>query len=210
MTQSNPLDPRLFRRQDESADPYFYVEPRFTVHIDDGAIAAATETYRELLPEGGRILDLMSSWRSHLPDDVEYAEVVGLGLNAEEMADNPQLSRALVHDLNADPRLPFADDAFDGAVCTVSVQYMTRPLETFREVHRVLRANAPFVLTYSNRCFPTKAVAAWLSTDDQQHANIIATYFHESGGWGEVYAQERTRRGAGHADPLYAVWAWKK
>jgi SAM-dependent methyltransferase len=210
MTEREPLDPRYFRRQDESPDPLFYVEPRFTVHIDDAAIAAVTAVYRELLPEDGVILDLMSSWRSHLPDDVRYAEVVGLGLNAVEMADNPQLDRYVVHDLNADPVLPFEDEAFDGAVVTVSVQYMTRPVETFQDVNRVLRSGAPFILTFSNRCFPTKAVAAWLATTDQQHANIIATYFQESGNWGEVYAQDRSPRAGGYSDPLFAVWAWKQ
>jgi SAM-dependent methyltransferase len=211
MSVSEPLDPRYFRRDDESPDPLFYAIPRLTVHIDEGAIAAATDLYRELLPEDGAILDLMSSWRSHLPDDVAYAEVVGLGMNAEEMEENPQLHRFIVHDLNADPRLPFEDETFDGAVVTVSVQYMTRPVETFREVHRVLRPGAPFVLTYSNRCFPTKAIAAWLATNEQQHANIIATYFHESGGWGEVYAQDRSPRDRTRGgDPLYGVWAWRK
>jgi SAM-dependent methyltransferase len=209
MTEREPLDPRYFRREDESPDPLFYVEPRFLVHIDDAAIAAVTEAYRELLPAGGRILDLMSSWRSHLPPDVAFVEVVGLGLNAEEMADNPQLDRHVVHDLNAGQVLPFADAAFDGAVCTVSIQYMTRPVETFAQVNRVLTAGAPFILTYSNRCFPTKAIAAWLATNDTQHANIIATYFHESGGWGDVYARDRSPRTSGFADPLYVVWARK-
>ena len=150
MSQSEPLDPRYFRRQDESPDPLFYVEPRLTVHIDDTAIVAVTETYRELLPAGGTILDLMSSWRSHLPNDVPFARVVGLGLNEVEMADNPRLDEYAVHDLNADAVLPFEDASFDGAVCTVSVQYMTRPVETFREVNRVLRPGAPFIVTFSN------------------------------------------------------------
>jgi SAM-dependent methyltransferase len=210
MSERDPLDPRYFVRRDESPDPLFYEQPRFTVHIDDGAIAAATAVYRELLPEDGVILDLMSSWRSHLPTDLHFMEVVGLGLNAQEMDDNPQLDRIIVHDLNADPSLPFDDESFDGAVVTVSVQYMTRPVETFAEVNRVLRSGAPFVLTYSNRCFPTKAVTAWLSTTDQQHANIIATYFQESGNWGDVYAQDRSPRGESAGDPLFAVWAWKR
>lgn len=204
---ATPLDPRYFRRQDESADGEFYAFPRLTVHIDEGAITAATILYRELLPAGGVILDLMSSWRSHLPEDVAYARVVGLGMNAEEMAANDQLDTYVVHDLNASGRLPFDDATFDGAVCTVSVQYMTRPVETFREVQRVLRPGAPFVLTYSNRCFPTKAVAAWLATDDTQHASIIATYFAESGGWGDVTAQDRSLHRSRPGDPLYAVWA---
>ena len=207
MANAANLPPELFRRQDESPDSLFYAEPRLVVHIDDTAIAAATALYGELLPAGGEILDLMSSWRSHLPGNVPYRRVVGLGMNAEEMADNPILDEYVVHDLNAEPRLPFDDASFDGAVCTVSVQYMTRPLETFAEVNRILRSGAPFILTFSNRCFPTKAIAAWLATSDSQHASIVATYFHESGGWGEVYAQDRS---GGHGDPLYAVWAWKK
>lgn len=210
MTQPAPLDRRYFRRDDESPDARFYAEPRLTVHIDDGAIAAATALYRELLPEGGTVLDLMSSWRSHLPDNLTYTRVVGLGMNAAEMADNPQLTEFVVHDLNVEPRLPFPDAGFDSAVVTVSVQYMTRPVEVFVEVNRILTSGAPFVLTYSNRCFPTKAIAAWLGSDDQQHANIIASYFHQSGNWGEVFAQDRSPRTGGYSDPLFAVWAWKR
>lgn len=209
MSQFAPLDPRNFRRIDESPDQLFYAFPRFTVHIDEHAIAAVTALYRELLPSGGAILDLMSSWRSHLPEDLPFARVVGLGLNAEEMADNPQLDEYIVHDLNAEPALPFPDASFDAAVVTVSVQYLTRPVDTFREVNRILRAGAPFILTYSNRCFPTKAIAAWLATDDRQHARIIATYFEQSGGWGEVVAADRSPRLGYPTDPLYAVWARK-
>ena len=150
MSDTSDLPPELFRREDESPDPLFYVEPRFTVHIDDAAIAAVTAVYRELLPQGSEILDLMSSWRSHLPQDRAYGRVVGLGLNGEEMAENPQLDEYVVHDLNAGARLPFDDARFDGAVCTVSVQYMTRPVETFAEVNRVLKPGARFIVTYSN------------------------------------------------------------
>lgn len=210
MTQADALDPRSFQRQDESPDSKFYQEARLTVHIDDAAIAAATAVYRELLPEGGMILDLMSSWRSHLPEDVSFARVTGLGMNEAELAANPQLDEFTVRDLNADPTLPFADEAFDGAVVTVSVQYLTRPVETFQAVRRVLKPNAPFIFTFSNRCFPTKAIAAWLATSDRDHAAIIATYFQKSGGWGEVYAQDRSPRGRGANDPLFAVWALKR
>lgn len=210
MTQPEALDPHYFRRYDESPDAQFYAEPRFTVHIDDGAIAAVTAVYRELIPDGSSVLDLMSSWRSHLPPEKKYAGVVGLGMNAEEMADNPQLDEYVVHDLNVEPRLPFADGTFDAVVVTVSIQYMTRPVEVFSDVHRILKAGGVYVLTYSNRCFPTKAIAAWLATNDQQHANVIATYFHGSGNWGEVYAQDRSPQSGVYSDPLFAVWARKK
>jgi SAM-dependent methyltransferase len=204
------FEPRLFRREDETPDPLFYAEPRLTVHIDDDAITAVTDAYRELLPDGGRVLDLMSSWRSHLPTDRTYGHVTGLGMSAAEMAENPQLNDYVVHDLNANPILPFPDASFDGCCVTVSVQYLTSPVEVFREVNRVLRPAAPFVLTYSNRCFPTKAVAVWRASTDQEHAQIIASYFHHSGNWGEVYAQDNSPRKPYYTDPLYVVWAWKR
>ena len=136
---------------------------------------------------------------------MRFREVVGLGLNAEEMADNPQLTRAIVHDVNGDPRLPFADDTFDGAMCAVSIQYLTAPLVVFREVGRVLRPGAPFIVSFSNRCFPTKAVAVWLGTTDPQHVALVRAYFQGAGGWVDVTEEDRSPGDDG--DPLYAVWA---
>src|SRR5438477_4026317 len=104
-----------FARMDPTDDATFYAFARKVVHIDDGAIDALRRRYAELLPAGGRILDLMSSWRSHLPDSTK-GPVIGLGMNAEEMADNPQLAEVVVHDLNRDPRLPFPDAHFDAVV----------------------------------------------------------------------------------------------
>ena len=192
-------------REDESPDDRFYVAPRKVVHIDEGAIAALGRLYAEVLPAGGRLLDLMSSWRSHLPAGAPAREVVGLGMNAEEMAENPQLARAVVHDLNRDPRLPFGRGEFDGAMCAVSVQYITDPLAVFQEVSRVLRPGAPFVVSFSNRCFPTKAVAVWLHTTDRQHVELVRAYFEAAGGWTGVTEEDRSR--GEDEDPLYAVWA---
>jgi ubiquinone/menaquinone biosynthesis C-methylase UbiE len=151
------------------------------------------------------LLDLMSSWRSHLPARAHAGEVIGLGMNAEEMGDNPQLAKLVVHDLNRDPRLPFGDAEFDGAMCAVSIQYMTHPVLVFREVKRVLRPGAPFVVSFSNRCFPTKAVSLWLGTSDQQHLMLVRSYFEAAGGWRDVTDEDRSPDGNG--DPLYAVWA---
>jgi SAM-dependent methyltransferase len=197
--------PAAYERDDESADDRFYVVPRKVVHIDDGAIAALGRLYAEALPAGGRLLDLMSSWRSHLPAGLATGEVVGLGMNAEEMADNPQLTKSLVHDVNRDPRLPFGDEEFDGAMCAVSIQYVTHPLRVLREVRRVLRPNAPFVVSFSNRCFPTKAVAVWLGSTDPHHRQLVRSYFEAAGGWTDVRDEDRSPDGNG--DPLYAVWA---
>jgi SAM-dependent methyltransferase len=194
-----------YEREDESADAGFYVVPRRVVHIDDGAVAALGRLYAEVLPTGGRLLDLMSSWRSHLPAAVAPREVVGLGMNAEEMADNPQLTKGIVHDLNHDPRLPFGAVEFDGATCAVSIQYVLHPLRLFREVRRVLRRGAPFVVSFSNRCFPTKAVALWLNSGDRQNVALVRAYFDAARQWAGVTEEDRSPDGDG--DPLYAVWA---
>ena len=199
------LPPLAYGRDDESSDDRFYSFPRKVVHIDDEAIAALGRLYAEVLPADARILDLMSSWRSHLPAGFRAREIVGLGLNAEEMADNPQLTRHVVHDVNHDPCLPFADETFDGAVCAVSIQYVTHPLLLFREMRRVLRPGAPFVVSFSNRCFPTKAVAVWLDTTDQQHVALVRRYFETAEGWVDLTAEDRSS--CGDANPLYAVWA---
>ena len=198
------VSPAAYERDDESSDDRFYLIPRKVVHIDDGAIAALGGLYAEVLPAGGRLLDLMSSWRSHLPLGFRAREVVGLGLNAEEMADNPQLAAHVVHDVNREGGLPFGDAEFDGAMCAVSIQYVIHPVRLFREVRRVLRPEAPFVVSFSNRCFPTKAVAVWLDTDDQQHVGLVRTYFDAAGGWSDAKEEDRS---PGHGDPLYAVWA---
>jgi SAM-dependent methyltransferase len=196
--------PDAYAREDESPDDRFYGFPRKVVHIDAGAIAALGRLYADVLPADGRLLDLMSSWRSHLPDGFAARAVVGVGMNAEEMADNPQLTGAVVHDVNRDPALPFGDAEFDGAMCAVSIQYVTHPVLLFREVRRLLKPGAPFVISFSNRCFPTKAIAVWLGTTDQQHVMLVRSYFEAAGGWRDL--KEEDRSPAGNGDPLYAVW----
>jgi SAM-dependent methyltransferase len=195
--------PGFFDRADPDDDRVFYSWTRLVTHIDDGAIAAVGDLYEELGLDGA-VLDLMGSWVSHFRHAPEQLTV--LGMNAEELAANPQAAVTVVHDLNADPVLPFADAAFDAVVCCVSVDYLTRPVEVFTDVARVLRPGGPFVCTFSNRCFPTKAIRGWLYSTDDQHCTIVAEYFRQSGGFGEPVVQRRTPPGH-RGDPLYAVWA---
>jgi SAM-dependent methyltransferase len=204
MPPPEELPANSFRRYDETSDAYFYAQPRFVEHLDDDAIAAVTQLYRELLPAGGRILDLMSSWVSHLPPETAYAQVVGLGMNEEELAANPRLDAHLVHDLNATPQLPFESETFDAATICVSIQYLTQPVEVLRELGRVLAPGAPLVVTFSNRCFPTKAVAIWQALDDLGHAELVMGYLREAGNWSEIRTLDRSQREPG-ADPLFAV-----
>lgn len=193
-----------FNRVDSGPDARFYDRPRFVAHIDDLAIAAVTELYRAYLPPGGIILDLMSSWISHLPPESAYGAVAGLGMNAAELAENPRLETFVVHDLNASPTIPFGDSIFDAAMICVSVQYLTQPIAVMRDLARVMRPGAPLVITFSNRCFPTKAVALWHALGDDGHAGLVASYLREARAWVEIETLDCTPRGG---DVLRAVVA---
>lgn len=201
MEQLPGLPPEAFDKADPSPDAAFYAYPRFVTHIDDGAIAAVTKVYRDELPVRGAVLDLMSSWVSHLPEDVEYGSVIGHGMNAEELAANPRLSRWFVQDLNADPTLPLGDGAFDGACLCVSVQDLQRPVEVFRDIVRVLRPGAPFVVSFSNRCFPTKAVAIWQAFSGPEQQRLVEAYMRAAG-FTTIAQQASTPR---QGDPLWVV-----
>jgi hypothetical protein len=201
MEQLPGLPPSAFDKADPSPDADFYDFPRFVTHIDDTAIAAVTQVYRDVLPPGGALLDLMSSWVSHLPDDVAYASVVGHGMNAEELAANPRLARWFVQDLNIEPTLPLDDGAFDGACLCVSVQYLQRPVDVFQQVRRVLRPGAPFVVSFSNRCFPTKAVAIWQAFSGPDQQRLVAAYMRAAG-FDHVVQRALT---PAHTDPLWVV-----
>jgi SAM-dependent methyltransferase len=204
VAMAEPFPGEFFRRIDESDDALFYNFPRFVVHIDDWAIARIGEIFEQRLPRSAVLLDLMSSWRSHLPASLQATTVTGLGLNRAEMEDNPALTEVVVHDLNRDPRMPFADGRFDGATLTVSIQYLTRPVEVFTDVGRVLRPGAPFVVSFSNRMFPTKAILAWQRATEAQRVELVKQYFARSGMFDAVEAIERWSD-AGYADPVFAV-----
>ena len=195
----------FFDRMDEGDDALFYRKPRLVVHIDDAAIEAIGHIFKELLSANGVFLDLMSSWRSHLPADFMKCRMVGLGLNAVEMRENPQLDDYVIHDVNREPQLPFEDESFDGVLLTVSVQYLTRPVEVFGEVARILRPGAPLVVTFSNRMFPTKAVRIWQACTDDQRMTLVKMYLQQAGGFEGIRAEDRSPEPKGYSDPVYLV-----
>jgi SAM-dependent methyltransferase len=193
----------FFQRADEEPDTVFYAVPRLVTHIDDDAIAAVGALYEELGIDGD-VLDLMSSWVSHLRAAPRSLTV--LGMNRVELDANEMATDVVVHDLNANPRMPFADETFDDVVCCVSVDYLTHPVDVFRDVSRVLRPGGRFVCTFSNRLFPTKAIRAWLYAGDDDHCAIVADYFRASRVFAEPTIARRTPIGH-RGDPLFAVWA---
>jgi hypothetical protein len=171
--------------------------------VDSAAIAAITDLYREIMPAGGAILDLMSSWVGHLPPEAEYRRVVGIGTDACLMAENPFLDEWRVQDLNQTPTLPYRTGEFDGAAICGAVQNLTRPAELIREVGRVLRPGAPLIVTFSQRCLATKAIACWCLLDDAAQLCLVARHFVEAGNWTDIRCVDRTPPGGG--EPLYAV-----
>jgi SAM-dependent methyltransferase len=193
-----------FERYDETPDEHFYRTPRLVTHIDEHAIAAVTQLYREYFPPGGGILDLMSSWVSHLPPELEYGRVIGLGMNEPELRRNERLDSYVVQNLNTNPRLPFGSGEFDGCGICVSVDYLTRPVEVMREVGRVLKAGSPLIITFSNRCFPSKAIAIWLRLDDAGRMRLVEDYLREAGNFRKIRSLDRSPRRL-FSDPLYAV-----
>ena len=196
----------FFERVDDRGDAAFYAVPRLVTHIDDDAIAAVGELYDDL-GVTGEVLDLMSSWVSHFLAPPE--RLVVLGMNEHELRANPAAAERIVHDLNADPRIPLPDESVDDTVCCASVDYLTRPVEVFRDVARVLRPGGRFLCTFSNRVFPTKAIRGWLQATDDQRRAIVVEYFERSGVFEPATAALRTP--PNHpGDPLSAVWSTRR
>ncbi len=196
------LPPGAFLKQDGSDDADFYKPARLLTHIDEQATHALTAFYRATLPPGGVILDLMSSWVSHLPPEIAFTEVIGQGMNAEELSTNPQLTRHFVQNLNRNPLLPLEADSCDAALCCVGVQYLQRPLEVFAEILRILRPGAPVIISFSNRCFPTKAVAIWRALDAEGHAALVRLYL-ERAGFHDISTD--VLQDGSESDPLIAI-----
>jgi len=187
---------------DQIPDPVFARDAP-GARIDGAAITAVTNLYREILPPGGAILDVMSGWISHLPPEAPYRRVVGVGVDRRALAENPFLDEWRVQDLNRDPVLPFANGEFDGATLCGAIQYLARPADVMREVARVLKPGSPLVVTFSNRCLATKAIACWCLLDETGHLCLIAQHFAEAGNWADVRCLDRTPPGGGQ--PLYGV-----
>lgn len=205
---------------DQRDDALFYEVPRLVIHIDRQAIENIRALYGSLLRPGMRVLDLMSSWRSHVPESLPLESLVGLGLNREEMENNPQLTEYVIHDLNKHSQLPFDEYEFDAVICTVSVEYMTRPFDVFLDVARILKPHGYFIHTFSNRWFPPKVINIWKSLHEFERIGLVLEYFLRSGayenlktysvrGWprpttDRYYPRIKT------ADPVYAVWGQTK
>ena len=195
---------QFFAKEDTSDDSLFYEIPRLVTHIDDNACMVLKGFYRSLLKDGDSVLDLMSSWVSHLPEDINYSKVSAQGMNKVELEANPQLTDFIVQNLNINQVLSYGDEEFDLCTIAVSVQYLTSPVRVFEEIARVLKPNGKCCVSFSNRMFPTKAILAWRMSSNQDHCNLVSQYFKKT----EIFAEvkvERLVEENGYYDPLFAV-----
>ncbi|MGK7960847.1 class I SAM-dependent methyltransferase [Crocosphaera sp.] len=203
--QRNKLDPRN--------DDDFYAFPRFVTHVDQDFIDQLTNLYRERLQPNTHILDLMSSWVSHLPDDLKFAHVEGHGMNQEELAKNPHLDHYFVQNLNENPKLPLEDQTFDAVLIVVSIQYLQYPEAIFSELHRILKPGGQVIISFSNRMFYQKAISAWRDGSDAIRIQLVKNYFRSVPGFSkpEVIINVSPlpsflqMLGMMGADPFYAI-----
>jgi hypothetical protein len=208
-----------FARLDGDDDGIFYERPRLLQHIDDAAIGVVSRLYGKLIRPGADVLDLLGSWTSHLPESLPLNSLTVLGMNGEELAANPRATERVVHDLNRDPTLPFGKGRFDAVVCTVSVEYLTRPFDVFAEAARVLKPGGVFAATFSNRWFPPKAIRVWPVLHEFERMGLVLEYFLNSGKYNQLQtyslrglprpANDKYAAQLPYSDPVYAVWGQK-
>ncbi|HEY9800183.1 MAG TPA: methyltransferase domain-containing protein [Leptolyngbyaceae cyanobacterium] len=212
------LKPDQRSKLDDTNDNLFYAYPRFVTHVDEGFIQQLTDLYREKLKPNTSILDLMSSWVSHLPEEIDFAHVEGHGLNAEELERNKRLNHYFVQNLNENPGLPLADEEFDAVLNCVSVQYLQYPEAVFSEIHRILKPGGIAIISFSNRMFYQKAIQAWRDASETGRIELVKRYFSSVPGFStpEIIARKSMIPeflqwlGAPGGDPFYAAIAYRQ
>lgn len=205
-----------FKRKDESRDTQFYEKPRLVHHVDSTADDMVRQIHGRFTSTPSRILDLMSSWQSHLPHGNHTDHITGLGLNATELSKNDRLNDYVVHDLNLDARLPFDTHSYDLVLCSLSVEYLTSPLDVFSELARVLRPGGYAVITFSNRWFETKAIRLWTELHEFERMGLVLEYFRHGRKFDDIHtysvrglprpADDQYSGKLPYSDPVYAVW----
>lgn len=208
-----------FQRDNEEDDSIFYDKPRLTAHIDSKCHENLVKTYERILPPSGKILDLMSSYQSHIPTEREYY-VIGLGLNAEEMKNNKTLNEFIVHDLNKNPCLPFEKEEFDIIICDLGIEYVTKPFKLISEIKRVLKTKGIVTFSFSNRYFPPKVIKLWIDLHEFERLGYVLELLLRNGGFQNFktfsyrgYDRPKDDKYFGYtflSDPLYIVCASKE
>lgn len=196
-------EPEAFTRVDPGSDSEFYRTPRQVGHVDSKASGFIRDIYAENLKQGDRVLDLMSSYQCHLPEDKDL-HVTGLGMNKEEMDSNGMIDQVCVHDLNEETGIPFPDASFDMVACSLSVEYLVQPMEVFHETARILKPGGRFLLSFSNRWFPPKVTRLWTLLHPYERMGWILQLFEDTNQFGKLLTMSVQGWPRPVDDPYYA------
>ncbi|MBU0991301.1 MAG: methyltransferase domain-containing protein [Proteobacteria bacterium] len=209
-----------FKRLDESPDTRFYQMPRYVNHLDDTAIRTIRNQYEKILKPETKVLDLMSSWTSHLPEGRRFEKVTGLGLNEAELKRNERLTDYVVHDLNKNTDITLETNGYDAVICAASIEYLIHPFETFKEISRILKPDGIFAISFSNRWFSPKAIHIWKELHEFERVGFVLELFLQSGGFKNIqtYSMRGLERPSNdkyygdhyHSDPVFMVWGQNK
>ena len=200
---------------DESNDSIFYSRPRFVYHLDANFRRYLTYIYKKELENNKIVLDLMSSWDSYLPKDRVYKEVIGHGLNEEELSKNKSLNRYWIQNFNLNQKIPLESKSIDYCLMVAALQYLQYPEVISQEISRILSEEGKLIVSFTNRAFWSKAPNVWTNSNEEERVNYVCKVL-SSNGFDDIrviqeFISNRTSfLSFLNSDPFYCVIANKK
>ena len=200
-------------KSDICDDEIFYQQPRFVHHLSDSFRNRLTSLYSEYLLNHHIILDLMSSWVSHLPSNISYKKVIGHGMNETELSSNERLDRFFVQNLNKKQNMPIEDSSVDVGLIVAGWQYLQYPEKVSLELSRVIKSDSLLIISFTNRAFWTKAPNIWTYSSEEKRIEYVTSVLTCNGWRIEKILNEKTQDKklfgfySSESDPFYSVIA---
>ena len=200
-------------KSDICDDEIFYQQPRFVHHLSDSFRTRLTSLYSEYLLNHHIILDLMSSWVSHLPSNISYKKVIGHGMNEAELSSNERLDRFFVQNLNKKQNMPIEDSSIDVGLIVAGWQYLQYPEKVSLELSRVIKSDSLLIISFTNRAFWTKAPNIWTYSSEEKRIEYVTNVLTSNGWRIEKILNERTHDKklfgfySSESDPFFSVIA---
>ena len=200
-------------KADISDDEIFYQQPRFVHHLSDSFRNRLTSLYSEFLLNHHIILDLMSSWVSHLPSNISYKKVIGHGMNEAELSSNERLDKFFVQNLNKKQNMPIEDSSVDVGLIVAGWQYLQYPEKVSLELSRVIKSDSLLIISFTNRAFWTKAPNIWTYSSEEKRIEYVTSVLTSNGWRIENILNEKTQDKklfgfySSESDPFFSVIA---